>query len=60
MGTLFYQIPVTEEILKSQNLAAEEIKIPYLGHCDRKAEAGKCGEYNTHHHNRSPSKGEKK
>ena len=49
-------------ITSSQDIifaAGEEIKIPYLGHCYRKAEAGKRGEYYTHHQNRSPSKGEK-
>lgn len=45
--------------LESQNLIAEEMKTSYLGHCYRKDEAGKCGEYHTHHHNRSPSKEKK-
>lgn len=57
LGTPLYQIG--GNIFKSQNVSGEEIKIPYLGHCYRKAEAGECGEYYTHHHNRSPSKGEK-
>lgn len=42
-----------------KNLIAEEMKTSYLGHCYRKDEAGKCGEYHTHHHNRSPSKEKK-
>lgn len=59
MGIPLYEILITGDILKTQNLAGQEIKIPYLGHCYRKAEAGKRGEDYTHHHNRSPSKGEK-
>lgn len=46
-------------VLRSHTPAAEEIKIAYLGHCDGEAEAGKGREHDTHHQNRSPSKGEK-